>query len=280
VATVVNPFRLQLGRQLNKHRGAANMTAKAIEEDPRLRWARGKWSKVIAGLAIPNHAEVYHLAEIFGLGTDQRDELVRLADTARKKVAQPHTAEFAKSAVVLEQAAERIDHYGEELIPAIVAVEAYSRTLIETNPSADVESWVRDRVARADLLDRPEAPAIRIVLSESALRRIPASCAADQLRRLQHPAVDLRILPFRLGLHRAVGVRFTILYLAADIRCAYTEGLTEANYLHDEETDVYAAVFQDIWDAVTPAESETILRGHILETEGREHGRVDRRAEE
>lgn len=270
MTTVVNPFRLELGRLLEKYRTASGQRVSEVEQHSKLRWSEGKFSKIKAGVRVPSASETHHLADIFGLSDAERDELVQLADMARKKVRSPVTADFAKTSVLFEQGATGIDHYGEELLPAILQEEGYARRLRESTGAHNVDAWVDDRMRRAAILDKPNAPRVRLVLSESALYRVPETCAAAQLQRLRHPSVQLRILPFGLGLHRAIGARFTTYELASGLRCTYLEGLTEATYFHDD--DYYVGVFNDIWSLTTAAQSETILRRRILETERREYG--------
>lgn len=264
MATIVNPHRMELGLQLEEYRKASGLTAQAIEQHERIRWTRGKFSKVKLGQGIPSPAEVHVLADLFGLTKDERERLVALADLARRKTASSATTPWAQSSVSFEQTAAGIDFYGEELLPPVLTTELYARRLVETNPDADVDAWVRDRMRRAAILDKPDAPRVRVLISEGALRRIPEEGAREQLERLWHPAVELRIIPFSRGLHRLIATPFVIYHMASGLVTAYREGVAEGEYLRDAEAQTYAGVFQDIWSATGRDESETILRGHIL----------------
>jgi hypothetical protein len=136
---------------------------------------------------------------------------------------------------------------------------------------------VAERLARGRILTRKtHAPITRILLGEAALYRQVGGQAvmreqiAHLLDLMRLPNVSIRILPFAVGAHLALGVGFTTLRLASPkITRVYTEGLTDATYLHEPgETAVYERGFEQLWQlAADDEESATILRRHITTEE-------------
>jgi hypothetical protein len=76
------------------------------------------------------------------------------------------------------------------------------------------------RASRQEILRRPDAPQLWVVVDEGALRRPVGSreIVREQLKYLtemaDHPAVTLQILSFSAGAHSAMGGPFTILRFA------------------------------------------------------------------
>ena len=106
-----------------------------------------------------------------------------------------------------------------EIIPGLLQAEQYMRRLYALSdlpPVKDVDQHVQARLQRQDRLAGPDALQFSAVISEGALAR----CARDQavasaqlaqlLDRAAWPNVELRVLPFDVGLHVGTGP-FTLL---------------------------------------------------------------------
>ncbi|MGH3990354.1 MAG: DUF5753 domain-containing protein, partial [Pseudonocardiaceae bacterium] len=106
-----------------------------------------------------------------------------------------------------------------EIIPGLLQTEQYMRrlfTLSAPPPAKEIDRLVRARLQRQGRLSGPDALQLSAVVSEGALVR----CARDEavagtqlaqlLERAAWPNVDLRVLPFDLGLHVGTGP-FTVL---------------------------------------------------------------------
>jgi hypothetical protein len=277
VATA-NPLRVELGQRLRAFRERAKMLATAIDDDAELGWYAGKMSKVETGTRVPVATEINRLSDLFAISADERVELHALAKAARKRTPMPHVADFARSYVLLEQSAQQIDYFDAELIPALLQSPDYARTLLALSSTEeleervpDLEDRVAERMSRRELLLGPDAPRLRVVLGEAALHRLTADFAHEQLELLlemnKRRNVEVRILPFEVGLYRVIGVGFTVVKLSSpSITRVYLEGATAATYLHElDETEFYQRRFEELWNtyAADKARSETILRRHI-----------------
>lgn len=268
-----NPLRVELGQRLRELREAAGKSAAAVDSDPELRWYAGKTSKIETGTRVPVATEINRLADLFDVSGSQRADLQALATAARKRSPMPHVADFARSYILLEQAAKEIDYFDEVLIPAVLQTSGYARDLLSQSGGNDLEVRLAERLARRDLLEGPDAPTLRVILGEAALRRLPVDreAAKEQLEHLAAvtadlPNVELRISPFAQGLHSLLGAGFTILTLTnPPIVRVYLEGVTTGTYLHEsDETAEYQSEFDLLWSRVPDAaESASILRRHI-----------------
>lgn len=267
-----NPLRVELGQRLRALRERAGVKPAAVDGDSQLGWYPGKTSKVETGTRVPVAAEINRLADLYGTAVHERAELHTLAKGARKRTRMPHVADFARSYVLLEQEAVAIDYHDAELIPALLQAPSYARDLLSQTSTEDLDARVTERLARAQLLTRPDAPQFRAVIGEAGLHRLPTDvdAAREQLQHLldvnELPSVEVRILPFAVGLHPLVGVGFTVVRLnSPEITRVYLEGATTATYLHEPvETDVYVRRFERLWSRAADAdESATILRRRI-----------------
>jgi hypothetical protein len=268
-----NPQRIELGQTLEGLRKRAGASTGDVEE--RLGWHAGKCRKVETGDRTVSKAEIDVLADRFGATPDERAALHLMADAARRREPPARVADFAQTYVTLERQAAVIQYYDAELIQALMQTQDYARAVLATGLD-QVDEVAADRVSRAKILRRPTPPQVQVVLGEAALCRLVggSKIMARQIRHLldlaELPNVAVRILPFGVGAHRAMGVGFTILTLTSpEITRVYIEGLTDATYIHDPaETAVYRIGFEQLWElAADDEESATILRRHITTEE-------------
>src|SRR5581483_11994888 len=186
---------------------------------------------------------------------------------------------WAQPYVGLEAAALVIRTYQIQLVPGLLQTEGYARALIRQGSAATEEEIARRgelRASRQEILRRPDAPQLWVVVDESALRRPVGS---QQIMRQQiehlievtdHPAVTLQIMPFSGGAHSAMGGPFTILRFAepdlADV--VYIEQLTSALYLDKPaEVDSYLEVMEQLCLQAEPvAHTTKILQQIYSET--------------
>jgi hypothetical protein len=178
--------------------------------------------------------------------------------------------------VGLEAAASVIRTYQIQLVPGLLQTEEYARALIRQGSAASEEDIARRgelRFSRQEILRRPDAPQLWVVVDEGALRRPvgSATIVREQLKYLievtDHPAVTLQILPFQAGAHSAMGGPFTILRFAepdlADV--VYIEQLTSALYLDKPvEVDSYLEVMEQLCLQAEPAANTAKMLSQIL----------------
>lgn len=166
----------------------------------------------------------------------------------------------------LEEAASLIRTYEVQFIPGLLQTPEYAEAVIRlghpiTSPDA-IARRVELRMTRQELLSRPDAPKLWVVVDEAALRR-PLGGAEVMRAQLQHlieaaswPNVTLQVLPFHVGGHAAAGGPITVLrFPVPDLPdVVYLEQLSSALYLDKpEEVDHYLAVMDRLSLVASPA---------------------------
>ena len=150
------------------------------------------------------------------------------------------------------------------------------RALIRQGAAESEEEIARRselRASRQEILRRPDAPQLWVVVDEGALRRPVGSreIVREQLQYLteivDHPAVTLQILSFSAGAHSAMGGPFSILRFAEpDLQdVVYIEQLTSALYLDKPvEVDSYLEVMEQLCLQAEPVANTTKVLQQIL----------------
>ncbi|MFF4799045.1 DUF5753 domain-containing protein [Streptomyces sp. NPDC001351] len=180
----------------------------------------------------------------------------------------------------LEEAASLIRTYEVQFIPGLLQTPEYAEAVIRlghpiTSPDT-IARRVELRMTRQELLSRPDAPRLWVVVDEAALRR-PLGGAEVMRAQLQHlieaaswPNVTLQVLPFHVGGHAAAGGPITVLrFPVPDLPdVVYLEQLSSALYLDKpEELDHYLAVMDRLSLVASPAvDSVPFLEQVLKET--------------
>jgi transcriptional regulator with XRE-family HTH domain len=126
----------------------------------------------------------------------------------------------------LEQAASIIRGYEAQFIPGLLQTQDYARAVLTLGhgdaPAAEAERRVGLRMKRQQLLRRPDAPRLWVIIEEAALRR-PVGGTATTRAQLRHltevaelPRVTIEILPSHAGGHAAAAGPITILRFPED----------------------------------------------------------------
>ena len=262
--------RLVLGSQLHQLRESRGITAEQAADA--IRGSHSKISRMERGRVGFKPRDVADLLTLYGVtDNEERAALLNLAKEANARGWWHAYSDilplWAESYVGLEAAASVIRTYQIQIIPGLLQTEGYARALISQGSAATEEQIARRselRASRQDVLRRPDAPQLWVVVDEGALRRPVGSreVVREQLAYLievaDHPAVTLQILPFSAGAHSAMGGPFTILRFAepdlADV--VYIEHLTSALYLDKPvEVDSYLEVMERLCLEARPAAS-------------------------
>jgi hypothetical protein len=178
-----------------------------------------------------------------------------------------------------EQAAELIRTYEVQFVPGLLQTEAYARAVIslgyDQSVRDDIDRRARLRMERKQLLLRPDAPKLWVVLDEAVLRRPIGGYAvlreqiAALLELTESPNVRLQVIQFASGGHAASGGAFSVLRFPyqelSDI--VYIEHLTGGLYLDKrEEVDRYTAAIGRLFIEAAPlSETPAILRRVLKE---------------
>ena len=185
-----------------------------------------------------------------------------------------------KVAVGLEESAALIRAYEPQVVPGLLQAEGYIRAITAASfPAASedfAERSVALRLARQQLLTRPDPPQYWVVLDETVLRRPIGGpdVMREQIRHLiecaKRPKVTIQVIPFAAGWHPALYGMFNIFRFLGDQlpEIVYSEALTGAMYLNKpEETVRYTQALDTMCaQAASPEQTIAILADIMKET--------------
>ena len=271
--------RLVLGGQLHRLREKHGISAERAAEA--IRGSHSKISRMEHGRVGFKERDVADLITFYGVAdAEERAALLNLAREANTPgwwhAYSDVLSAWLEPYVGLEAAASVIRTYQIQFVPGLLQTEAYARALIRQGAAASDEEIARRselRASRQEILRRPDAPQLWVVVDEGALRRPVGSreIVREQLQYLtemvDHPAVTLQILSFSAGAHSAMGGPFSILRFAEpDLQdVVYIEQLTSALYLDKPvEVDSYLEVMEQLCLQAEPVANTTKVLQQIL----------------
>jgi hypothetical protein len=248
-------LRMILGRQMQALREKAGMTCEeAGQAIYSSEWTIRRIERAEGGL---KPLTVRSLLMAYGI-TDVReiDAFLALARDASKPGWWHRYDDVLPSwfrvAVGLEESASLIRAYEPQVVPGLLQTEDYVRAIIAASfPAASPdysERRVALRLARQDLLRRPEPPEYWVVLEETVLRRpiggreVMRGQVGHLIDAAGRPGVTIQVLPFDAGWHPAMYGMFNVFRFPDQALpdVVYSEGLTSAYYLNKpSETAVY-----------------------------------------
>ncbi|MFF7209569.1 helix-turn-helix domain-containing protein [Streptomyces sp. NPDC008238] len=245
-------LRIVLGTQLRRLRESRRISREAAGEA--IRASHAKISRLELGRVGFKERDVADLLTLYGVtDAQERADLLALARRANNPGWWHQYADVLPSwfetHIGLEEAAHTIRTYEVQFVPGLLQTEAYARAVTRLGHPRATEREIGRRVdlrmTRQDLLARPDAPQLWVVLDEACLHR-PLGGVDVMRGQLEHlmkvaalPNVTLQIAPFDIGGLAAAGGPVTILRFSEpdlpDI--VYLEQLTSALYL-DKQDDV------------------------------------------
>jgi len=248
--------RIMVGLELRRMRESCGITREAAGYV--IRGSESKISRLELGRVGFKPRDILDLLTFYGVHDDAtRDALLALAKEANSP-GWWHTYDdvlpgWFQTYVGLEESAQLIRGYEVQFIPGLLQTEDYARAVTLSGApglsAEETERRVRLRMTRQLALDRPNPPALWIVLDEGALRRPMGDrqVMRGQLTRLiqlvDRPDVTLQVMPFRFGAHAGDGGAFSILrFPEPDVPdIVYIEQLASALYLDKpEQVERYA----------------------------------------
>lgn len=264
-----NPHRADLGKEVKRLRMRAELSPKQLEQRAGL--VKDKVTRVENGKQTLSDENVLAIARELNVSDDELASLRDLAALARKRHPNKLIADYAKTYVAYEQAAERIDFYSDELHPGLVQDPVYATALLSRTEPGTVAERVANRMERQKILASEQPPAVRLLLGEGGLHRQVGGVVGLR-RQLEHleslldmSRIRLRIVTFSAGAHAALGSRFSIVRVPNGDTRVYVESAFDAIYFH-KVADV--ARHQELFDAQWAAAADegtsaTILRRRI-----------------
>jgi transcriptional regulator with XRE-family HTH domain len=237
--------RVQLGAELRRLREAAGMSRP--EAAAAIKTSKSRLAAIELGRNVVSYSELIVLLRDHYHGTEE--QLVTLEEI-REEASQRGwwstygLPESLSAYVGLESDASSLRCFDLENIPGLLQTEQYVRTLstIDTRLSAkDVDRRIPARLRRQERLTGPNPLQLTAVISEGALLRCARDkrLAAGQLARLIDvagwPNIELRVLPFDLGLHVGMAGPFSLLSFPDDLLpdIAYQEYIVGGHLIDD-----------------------------------------------
>lgn len=272
--------RMLLGAQLRRLREAKGVTREDAGWE--IRASESKISRMELGRVGFKERDVADLLTLYEvLDHDEREALLTLARQSNTP-GWWHTygdllPGWFQSYLGLESSSALIRAYEVQFVPGLLQTRDYARSVIllgHRGAGADeIERRVALRMARQELLTRPGAPRLWVVMDEAALRRPIGGpkVMRGQLESLievtKRPNVRLQIVPFETGGHAAAGGAFTILrFPDQDLPdVIYIEQLTSALYLDKrEDVDHYFAAMERLCVEARPPDATAEFLERIL----------------
>lgn len=215
-------LRRRLAAELRRLRDAAGL---GIEEvAAHLCCSTSKVSRVETGRVAAMQRDVKDMLDLYRVEGERREALLELARQARRREDWWDAyGEFPniRTYTAYERAANSIRIWQPMLVPGLLQVERYARRTIAASlpdlPSERLDRFLRLRLDRQALLDRPDAPRVEVVLDEAALHRLAGwpDVLPEQVERLldaaARPNLSLQVLPFRAGPHGGLAESFRML---------------------------------------------------------------------
>ncbi len=274
--------RMLLGAQLRRLREDKGVS----REDAgwAIRASESKISRMELGRVGFKDRDVADLLTLYGVAdADERAALLTLAREANKPGWwHPYgdlLPNWLQYYLDLEAAAALIRTYEIQFVPGLLQTDAYARAVILLGyggaGNEEIDRRVGLRMARKQLLTRPDPPQLWAVMDEAVLRRPIGGLevmraqieALEEARSL--PNVRLQVIPFRAGGHAAAGGAFSILrFPDQDLPdVVYIEHLTSALYLdRRDDVDRYAEAVGRLFIEAEPlTRTQEILRSALHE---------------
>jgi hypothetical protein len=279
--------RMLLGAQLRRLREAKGVSREDAGWE--IRASESKISRMELGRVGFKERDVADLLTLYGVvEPGEREALLTLARQSNTP-GWWHTygdllPSWFQSYLGLESSSALIRAYEVQFVPGLLQTRDYARSVIllgHRSAGADeIERRVALRMARQELLTRPGAPRLWVVMDEAALRRPIGGpkVMRGQLESLievtKRPNVRLQIVPFETGGHAAAGGAFTILrFPDRDLPdVIYIEQLTSALYLDKrEDVDHYFAAMERLCvEAQPPDATKEFLERTLADLEAAE----------
>lgn len=270
--------RRRLGAELHRLREAAGLTAEEvaahIENHP------SKISRIEHGRSGLRQRDLRDILDLFGVTDERRrNSLLSLARNSNEKGWWHQHKDVLTSAysdlIDLESDAAGMLSFEALLVPGLLQTADYARAVAGAVPvlaPRDVEEFVSVRMARQEVLTKPEPLELWMILTEAALRQPMGGreVMRTQLRHLTEAAqkdnVTLQVLPYAVGAHAGINGPFTVLEFPelTDQDVVLVENLASSLYLEEEqEIRWYKLVFNHLRMTALPAADSVELINQV-----------------
>jgi transcriptional regulator with XRE-family HTH domain len=263
-----------LGTRLREYREASGLKGAQVSE--RIARAVSTLSRWESGDLIPHPGELYYMLELYGVGDEERDTLMRHADEARR----PGPSEVDASAAVadhvwLEGRAWRVETFQLTVAHGLLQTADHARAVLmgrHRNATRErVESTVAARELRQRRLVGEHPLELSAILDEAVLRRAiggPEAMRA-QLRHLVEraalPNVEIRVIPFAAGAHTSLSSGFDVLRFRDEPDVVYVE--TRGGVMYLESADRFTDALRELRAVALSAQDSAAMIAAIADGE-------------
>jgi transcriptional regulator with XRE-family HTH domain len=267
--------RRQLMTELKRLREKTGMTQEDVAGQ--LDWHPTKIMRIETGRTAPHPNDVRVMLGLYKVDdSDTLASLLKLAKDARQRGWWYSYKDVLISRfelfLGLESEADTIRDFELTMIPGLLQTSDYARELMRglmTFDAAEIERFVELRMARQQILARPDAPQLWAILDEAAIHRVvggPAVMRAQLLHLADTAAggkITVQVLPYGAGPHPGQSGPFIILGFAelTEPEVVYMETVGGNLYVDKpEEVRLFTTAFDQLRAvALSPAQSAAML---------------------
>ncbi len=253
--------------EVSRLRASAGMSQPALAK--LLNYSASQITKIETCQRIPKPELAAQLDEVFG--TD--GHFARLQPLVERSSVLP----WFRDLFELEGRATQIRLYESYLVPGILQTERYAWAAVEAArpvlSAEDVAQAVALRMTRQEILERPDAPQMWVIIDESVLHREVDGPAVmreqcEHLLRLgQRSNIVIQVIRSGDGICCAFGRAFMLLTFKNQNDLVYLEDIGSARYLRDrDELAKYSLSFDHLrGSALADDKSAVLIEGLLHE---------------
>jgi transcriptional regulator with XRE-family HTH domain len=273
--------RRRLAAELHRLRTTSHLTLEEVAGH--LECSPAKVSRIENGQVAVRIQDAKELLDLYDVDGEQRAALLQMVRQARGKgwwaTYGDLLDESSQTMLSLEDEASAILVYETNLVTPLLQTRRYAWEVLSSRTDSQldlVQRRVDLQMARQQIMDRPNAPRLNVVLDEASLRRaisIP-DIMREQYERLAATArrmdVSLRVLPFDAGAYQAMGFPFQIFeFIDEDPDLVYVELLNRGEIFESaEEVGRYRAAFTQVRERSLPEEESRNLLDKLAKDYG------------
>jgi transcriptional regulator with XRE-family HTH domain len=249
-----------LGTRLREHRRAAGL--KGAEVAKRVGRTAGTISKWESGDVIPGPSEIFYMLDIYGVGDDERERLMRHAEETRQPgLSEVDVSEAVADHLWLESRAWRIETFRSNAMHGLLQTRDYAReVLMAWNPAETperIEGAIAARETRQRRLHGDDPLQLSAILDEAVLHRMVGGPEVMRAQlelvaeRAALPNVEIRIVPFAAGAHASLAGGFDLLHFREEDDVVFVE--TRGGYMYLPNGQSYTAALRLLGTVALPA---------------------------